>query len=91
MTMQNDIDKIDFDIALLGCGAYGMPLGSFIKTKKKKTAIYIGGGLQILFGIKGTRWDSHEVVSNLYNSYWTRPSDLEKPNNHMSVENGCYW
>ena len=66
-SMKNDIYKLDYDIALLGCGAYGMPLGHFIKSVMKKTSIYIGGGLQILFGIKGSRWDNHETISKLYN------------------------
>jgi hypothetical protein len=88
--MKNDIQKIDFDIAIMGCGAYGMPLSNFIKTKIHKTAIYIGGGLQILFGIMGNRWDNHEI-SNYYNKYWIRPSFDEKPPLYKTVENGCYW
>lgn len=28
--MKADISNIDFDVALIGCGAYGMPLGAFI-------------------------------------------------------------
>lgn len=89
--MKNEIEKIDFDIALLGCGAYGMPLGSFIKNKMKKTSIYIGGSLQILFGIKGKRWDNHEIISKHYNNYWIRPLEIDKPNKFNSVEGGCYW
>lgn len=29
--MEEDISKIDFDIALIGCGAYGMPLAAYVK------------------------------------------------------------
>ena len=41
--MRNDIEKINFDIALLGCGGYGLPLCNFIKTKLplKKKMIFI--------------------------------------------------
>lgn len=84
--MKAEIDKKDFDIALLGCGAYGFPLASYIK-RMGKQAIHMGGNLQLLFGIKGKRWDN----SGLYNEYWVRPSESEKPNNLTSVEGGCYW
>jgi len=89
--MKNDISNLDFDVAILGCGAYGMPLGSFIKHNLNKTCVYIGGGLQLLFGIKGNRWDNHEFISKLYNSYWVRPNKNEIPLNYKSVEDGCYW
>lgn len=89
--MKDDISNIDFDVALLGCGAYGMPLGSHIKNKLNKQAIYVGGGLQILFGIKGKRWNNHDVVSKLYNEHWVRPNNNEIPAKHFSVEGGCYW
>ncbi|MGE9627290.1 hypothetical protein, partial [Escherichia coli] len=34
--MQTDIRTIEFDIALIGCGAYGMPLAAFIKGMGKQ-------------------------------------------------------
>jgi len=88
--MKNDITEIDFDIALIGCGCYDIPLSTHIK-KLNKQSIIVGGGLQILFGIKGKRWDEHNYVSKLYNEYWIRPSTDEKPKGFSSVENGCYW
>lgn len=54
--MINEIDKIDYDICLIGCGAYGLPLAAHVK-RMGKQAIHIGGGLQLLFGIKGRRWE----------------------------------
>ncbi|MBN1967944.1 MAG: hypothetical protein JXR48_18010 [Candidatus Delongbacteria bacterium] len=88
--MKNEINKIDFDIAILGCGAYGLPLGSFIKNLGKQ-AIHMGGATQILFGIRGKRWDDHPVISKFYNEYWVRPEESEIPENANKVENGCYW
>jgi hypothetical protein len=85
--MTNDISKIDFDIALLGCGSYGMPLANFIKMDLNKSAIYIGGGLQLYFGIKGKRWDNSDV-NKFYNNHWIRP---QKTKNSDKVEGGCYW
>lgn len=34
--MKGEICKRDFDIALIGCGAYGFPLGAFVKSIGKK-------------------------------------------------------
>jgi hypothetical protein len=86
-----DISNIDFDIALLGCGSYGLPLSNFIKTKLNKSAIYIGGGLQLYFGIKGKRWDNSPDVTKFYNDHWVRPGQEETPQSGKLVEGGCYW
>ncbi len=80
----------DFDIAIIGCGGYGFPLAAALKRAGKK-AIHLGGATQILFGIKGARWDHHPIIGNLYNEYWTRPALHEKPENNQKIENGCYW
>jgi len=88
--MTNQIEKRSFDVALLGCGAYGFPLASRIKNMGKQ-AIHMGGALQILFGIRGGRWDSHPIISKLYNENWVRPKLTERPQNFNQVENGCYW
>ena len=63
-----ECEKIDFDVALIGCGAYGFPLAAHIK-RMGKQAIHIGGALQILFGIKGRRWDESDTHL-LYNENW---------------------
>lgn len=88
--MADQIEKVDFDIALVGCGAYGMPLAIRIKQMGKQ-AIHMGGALQILFGIKGKRWDTHPQISKMYNVYWVRPSQEESPKGKEGVENACYW
>ena len=52
--MCSEADKIDFDVAIIGCGAYGYPLAAHIK-RSGKIAIHLGGVTQALFGIKGKR------------------------------------
>lgn len=89
--MEQDISEIDFEIALIGCGAYGMPLGAFIKTKLFKKAIHIGSTLQLLFGIKGKRWEHPSYGFHLYNEHWVRPTEDLRPQNYKNVEDGCYW
>lgn len=80
----------EFDVAILGCGSYGLPLAGFIKSLSKK-AIHLGGATQILFEIKGKRWDDRPLYQALYNSSWVRPTDKETPSSHTLVEGGCYW
>ncbi len=75
--MYNEATKKDFDIALIGCGAYGFPLAAKLKKAGKQT-VHMGGSLQILFGIKGKRWDNHEIIGKLYNDAWVRPGEKEK-------------
>lgn len=89
--MCKDISNIDFEIALLGCGSYGLPLSGFIKEELNKSAVYIGGGLQLYFGIKGKRWDNSPDITKFYNEYWNRPSQEETPQFGKLVEDGCYW
>jgi hypothetical protein len=91
-SMQEKVLSIDFDFAILGCGAYGMPLAAFIK-RMGKQAIHLGGETQIMFGIKGKRWEapSYNYNNLFYNEHWTRPLNIDKPANAEKVEGACYW
>jgi len=89
-SMQRRIDTIDFDIAIIGAGAYGMALAAHVKSLGKQ-AIHLGGSTQVLFGIKGRRWDTREEVTRFYNEHWVRPSPQETPAAASTVEEGCYW
>jgi hypothetical protein len=82
----------EFDVALCSCGGYGNLVCSYIYSLNK-TAIYVGGVLQMYFGIYGNRWlKERKDIMNLYmTSDWKRPSDNEKPQNHNLIESGCYW
>lgn len=98
--MENEMDKIQYDICLIGCGAYGLPLAAHAKRNGKK-AVHLGGSLQLLFGIRGKRWENpkygiHSLKQegayiSLINKYWCRASENERPSNAGAVENGCYW
>ncbi|MFE4041440.1 hypothetical protein [Priestia sp. YIM B13489] len=91
--MYEEAMKIDFDIAILGCGAYGMPLAAMLK-KAGKQAIHLGGVTQILFGIKGKRWEETNVynyIKELMNDEWVYPLENEKPKLANNVEQSCYW
>lgn len=90
--MIDECKKIDFDVAIIGCGAYGFPLAAEIK-RMGKTAIHLGGVTQILFGIIGTRWETEypEFYKTFVNEYWVRPLEQEKITNANAIESGCYW
>lgn len=85
--MKSEIDKVDYDICLIGCGAYGFPLAAHVKRTGKK-AFHIGGSLQLLFGIKGKRWESDKSLGN---EFWVFPDNSETPKDSSEVENSCYW
>ena len=88
--MCRKVSRLNFDIAIIGAGAYSLPLASFVKNLGKK-ALHLGGATQILFGIKGKRWDEIPFFKQLYNENWVRPLSTETPDNFRIVESGCYW
>ncbi len=88
--MEREALTQEFDIALIGCGAYGLPLAARLK-QHGKIAVHMGGDLQMLFGIRGSRWDLAGLTRNLSNEAWIYPSEQEKPAGAEAVENACYW
>lgn len=88
--LRSEVGKCDFDVAILGCGAYGLPLGATIKSMGK-VCIHMGGSTQILFGITGARWRSQPAFRALQTAAWISPLESERPANWQKVEGGCYW
>lgn len=80
----------EFDIALIGTGASSLPLASYAKQINKQ-AVHLGGALQMLFGIKGKRWEQMRIFNHFYTPTWVRPSTEETPEGYMQVEGGTYW
>jgi hypothetical protein len=88
--MKEEIAKQDFDFATLGCGAMGLPLCKFIQNELGKGCIYLGGGNQLLFGIKGKRWEDNDSFKEmLQNPAWIRPLPNETPEGQ--TEGGAYF
>lgn len=88
--MYQEAMKMDFDVAIIGCGAYGFPLAAKLK-KAGKQAIHFGGATQIMFGIKGRRWVDNPRSQVKFNDAWEYPKKEETPQNSVVVENNCYW
>jgi hypothetical protein len=89
-SFKDTIDTIDYDVLLVGAGASSLPLVAHAKKNGKK-AVHLGGPLQLLFGIKGGRWDTGPISKHFYNEHWVKPINDETPKNHLTIENGCYW
>jgi len=94
-SMKKQMKKSTYDVCLIGAGAYGFSLAAYAKSQGK-IGIHLGGSLQLLFGIKGKRWeqehynDSYNYPS-LFNAHWVRPSEMEIPKSALKVEGACYW
>ncbi len=91
--MYQEAIRKEFDVAIIGCGAYGLPLAAKLKEYGKQV-IHLGGAVQVLFGIRGKRWDEmekYEYVRQFYNKAWVYPGETERPKRLKEVEDGCYW
>lgn len=89
--MEQQILQIEFDVAIVGCGAYGYPLTAAIK-RAGKQAIEMCSSTQLMFGIKAKRWESirKESVTKWWNEEWIYPTETP-PRYYEKIENGCYW
>jgi len=88
--MKQEMDKLEYDVALIGCGAYGMHLAAHAK-RKGKVAIHLAGMTQMLFGIYGERWANDPLFQSYILPSWIRPNSAERPQGAEQIENGCYW
>jgi hypothetical protein len=81
----------DFDVAFIAAGGYGMLISDMIYQELHRSVIYIGGALQLFFGVIGKRWFHNKEILKLVNDDWIRPMAEDKPDNFIRVEKGCYW
>jgi len=84
--LAEDALRQDFEVALIGAGAWSLPLAARLK-QAGRVAIHLGGETQLVFGIKGQRWEGYDI----YNEHWVRPLPEETPAGFLQKENGCYW
>jgi hypothetical protein len=90
--MRDRIGREQFDIAIVGAGAYGLPLAAYVKSIGKQ-AVHMGGATQVLFGIAGRRWEEEyrDSIGAMINEHWVRPLPEETPERAATVEGGSYW
>lgn len=76
--MKREISAIDFEIALLSCGSYALPLGIFIRDVLKKKAVYVGGCLQLFFGIMGRRYENPWFLHQINEGAFIAPLERDR-------------
>ena len=86
--MEGQMGQMDFDVALIGAGAYGTFLALYAKSLGK-IGIQTGGATPTLFGVLGKRWENRPHVAKYRNEFWIRPE--EKPDGYENIEGGAYW
>ena len=87
--MIHDIDRIEFDVALIGAGAYGFPLSVAIK-RMGKIAIETCGTTPYFFGVYDERFVRQNGRPNYMTDAWIRPME-HPPQKYKEIEGGCYW
>lgn len=90
--LEERIANTTFDVCLVGAGAWSLPLCSFVRKSLQRPAIHLGGALQILFGVRGKRWEhGHPLFERLFNDTWIRPLPHERPMRSWKNDGGAYW
>jgi hypothetical protein len=85
------IEKQDYDIVLLACGVYGVPLTNLIH-KKGKMAVYLGSALYPMFGVY-----SHGIplppkaMYPIYNTANFIEVEEQCPEHCKHIDFGKYW
>jgi hypothetical protein len=89
-----ELDKVKdtYDVALVSAGGYANLICAHI-FKSGNSAMYVGGVLQMLFGVLGARWlkETPDAVRLYLNEHWSRPKESERPRDYKNIENGCYF
>lgn len=73
-----EIASLNADLILLSCGSYASPLCCILERRYKQSAVYVGGILQLYFGVIGGRWkDESRYADQLDISRFIEPRDFK--------------
>jgi len=78
------------DVVLVSAGSYGVPLAHAL-AKDGTPAIYMGGCLQLLFGIDGARWENDSDIGQIRTKSWIKGARHAAPLGRKLIEGGAYW
>ena len=88
--IEDYVSKSSIDLALVAAGSYGLPITSKLKTLGIST-VYMGGSLQLLFGILGKRWQDIPEIKASYTNSWIDGSKENHPLGYKLIDRGTYW
>jgi hypothetical protein len=89
--LTQEISAKDFDLCIIGAGGYSIPLCGVVKRLGKRS-IHLGGATQVLFGIRGSRFDRNFSDQSWYGTeHFIKPLESDIPKHKHLVEEGCYW
>jgi hypothetical protein len=79
-------------VALLSCGAFGMPLAHHA-VRRGVAAVYVGGRMPALFGIIGAVDRELPAVRKRMNAHWQPPLTIETPSQkgRDQFHGNSYW
>ena len=84
--------KEEYDVALVSAGGLGNLICNHVYMSGKQS-IYVGGVLQMYFGVYGSRWliERPSIIKMYLNEHWSRPMESERPVGWKAIEGSCYW
>lgn len=87
----NEINKREFDVALIGAGGLAIPIASHVKSMGK-VSIDLGGHLQVIFGVLGKRYRNLESWKKRFiNAWWVDMPEKYRPKETDVCDKGAYW
>jgi len=88
----NQLDPTSFDLALIAGSSLGIPIAAAIRAMNR-SAIALGGALQVLFGVGGRRWwnDPHWRQHHITSAWISVPPEQIPQVAGAYVDGGAYW
>jgi hypothetical protein len=85
------VQQHEFDVALIGAGALGIPIASHVKSLGK-VGLSLGGALQVIFGVIGHRWRRSAHWRERYiNEAWVDVPAKYRPDPGETDASMNYW
>lgn len=88
-SLLEEVVSIDFDVAIIGAGGYGAPL-AYEVARTNRVAIHTAGATQLMFGVRGVRWDDDEEMKGIIDETWIRPFEDELVPGIRAIDGGSY-
>ena len=89
--IQQQIAQSEFDVALIAAGGLGLPLAGFVKNLGR-VGLSLGGHLQVLFGVNGSRWrDRVSWQQRYFNEWWVDLPATYRPSAPVVTDDAAYW